>query len=115
MTKHDANTAREAGAISNKEEMVIAILENLSNDGADASKLPTKSQISRMLESQSNVVEDSLKTFGKAAIPGVVILSVAHKPAAVRRNPRTEAAVNVPAKNVVRATIRKNLKTAINS
>ena len=59
-------------------------------------------------------ITSELQGGGKVSIPGIGILSTVDKPARMARNPHTGGQVQVPAKRVVKFTLAKALKEALN-
>lgn len=57
--------------------------------------------------------EKELKRAGEFVIPGVVKLVVQKRKKRMGRNPATGAAIEIPAKTVVKARIAKQLKDAV--
>lgn len=71
--------------------------------------------VTTVLDSLNRVVVGAIQTGGTVDIHGLLKLKVQHKPARTGRNPKTGATLEIPAKNVVKATISKALSDAANN
>lgn len=97
--------------ITGKKQMVEAILAGL--DPADAATL-SKVRVGQVLDAMVVATERSLKDHGKALVPGIGSMTVSLRPAKTMKNPRTGEPVEVPARNAVKVSLRKNIKDAVN-
>lgn len=71
--------------------------------------------VTTVLDSLNRVVVGAIQTGGTVDIYGLLKLKVQRKPARTGRNPKTGATLEIPAKNVVKATISKALSDAANN
>ena len=71
--------------------------------------------VSDVLGSLNRQVIGALEMGSTVDIHGLLKLKVQHKPARTGRNPQTGATLEIPAKNVVKATISKALSDAANN
>jgi len=69
--------------------------------------------VERILNALGDVAAAELLGGGEVPLPGVGKLATVARKAATRRNPRTGAPVDVPAKHVVKFTTGKALKDAL--
>lgn len=88
----------------NKSELVSAV--------ANESEHP-KTVAGEILDALFIVIEDELKDGGEVHMTGIGKLSVKTRSARTARNPRTGAAVKVPARNVPKFTPAKQLKDVL--
>jgi len=89
----------------NKGDLINRIAENASL---------TKTQATEALNCVLNCVQESLKDGDKVSIVGFGTFTSVHKNARVGRNPQTGAAINIPAKNVVKFKPGKELMEGVN-
>jgi len=72
-----------------------------------------RTQAKDFFEELTALSEKELKRSGEFVLPGMVKLVVQKRKARMGRNPATGAAIQIPAKTVVKARIAKQLKDAI--
>lgn len=83
------------------------------NDNASAQVIH-KGEIKRVLEALGSVVTEEMKMEdGEITLPGLGKLKAATSAARTGRNPQTGAAIEIPAKNVVKFVAAKVLKDAL--
>ena len=75
----------------------------------------TKKQAGMILVEISELAAKAIKKGDKFALPGFVTVKVRARKARMGRNPQTGAAINIPAKKVVKALPAKALKDIIAS
>lgn len=88
----------------------VQLVQALKND----SDL-THDQAREYLHRLCDIIHNELCRGGDVTLPGVGKLSVVGRPARKGRNPRTGAAIDVPASKAVKFTAAKALKDAIRS
>ena len=76
---------------------------------------PPQTAVSDVLGSLNRQVIGALAMGSTVDIHGLLKLKVQRKPAHTGRNPKTGAKLDIPAKNVVKATISKALSDAANN
>jgi len=74
----------------------------------------TKADASRALEAAISGITKGLKEEGKVTLTGFCTFATKEKEAKVGRNPRTGAAVNIPARTAVVIKAGSKLKEALN-
>lgn len=74
----------------------------------------TKASASRFLEALAEVATEELKSSCEFAIPGIGKLKLVHKPARVGTRPTDGSSIDIPAKNVIKASFGKAIKDAVN-
>ena len=72
-----------------------------------------RTQAREFFEELQKLSESELKRSGEFVIPGMVKLVVQNRKARTGRNPATGAAIQIPAKTVVKARIAKQLKDSV--
>jgi len=73
----------------------------------------SKAEARRAVEATVGIITSALKKRDRVRLPGFGIFRVSHRKARTARNPRTGAAVQVPARTVPRFTPSKDLKDAV--
>ena len=73
----------------------------------------TKAQTERAVDAIFDTIVSTLKEGGEVSIAGIGIFSVKHRAARTARNPKTGAAVQVPAMKVPKFRAAKALKEAV--
>ncbi len=86
---------------------------DLINKIAEEANL-TKAQATSALSATLSAISGTLKEGDKAALLGFGTFSVTARPARVGRNPKTGAAIDIPAKNVVKFKPGKELSESLN-
>jgi len=89
----------------NKAELIDAIAERANL---------TKASASRALAAFTDTVQGALKKGGGVALVGFGTFSTGKRAARTGRNPRTRAAIKIPAKKVVKFRAGAGLKKAVN-
>ena len=69
-----------------------------------------KRDVEAFIAAQAVLAESTLRAGNDFMVPGVVTMKVADRAARVGRNPSTGAAVNIPAKRVVKVKAAHNLR-----
>lgn len=87
-----------------KNELIQAIVD-------DSGK--TKTDVATVLASLGRAVGGTLKSGGDLTVPGIGKLSTTKRAARTARNPATGAAIEVPAKTIVKFKAVKDLADAI--
>lgn len=87
----------------NKQDLVSTLAEKADLSKVDASKV---------LESVIDIVIDTLKGGGEVALSGFGTFKAVQKKARTGRNPKTGAAVNIPAKTSLKFKPSKSVKLA---
>lgn len=95
----------------NKSQLVDAMIAKMSGTH---DRIVSKTDVNKWLDSLESVVTAELKNGGEVALVGLGKLKVAQKAARTGRNPKTGAAIDIPAKTVVKFTPAKALADAIN-
>ena len=95
----------------NKTELVDAITTTMKGT---FDRAVSKTDVNALLSSLETVVTDELKKGGEVTLNGLGKLKVAQKAARTGRNPQTGAAIDIPAKTVVKFTPAKALADAVN-
>ncbi len=72
-----------------------------------------RTQAREFFDALAELSEKELKRAGEFVLPGMVKLVVQKRKARMGRNPATGAAIQIPAKTVVKARIAKLLKDAV--
>ena len=72
-----------------------------------------RTQARDLFDELTALSEKELKRSGEFVLPGMVKLVVQKRKARKGRNPATGAAIDIPAKTVVKARIAKQLKDAV--
>jgi DNA-binding protein HU-beta len=72
-----------------------------------------RTQAREFFDELQKLSESELKRSGEFVIPGMVKLVVQNRKARTGRNPATGAAIQIPAKTVVKARIAKQLKDSV--
>ena len=90
----------------NRQDLIDAIAED-----TEASKAAT----TRFLDSLITIVQNEVAKGGAVKLTGFGTFEKAAVAARTGRNPKTGATLNIPAKNVVKATISKALSDAANN
>lgn len=88
----------------NKSQLVDAV--------ADATGM-TKKAVAEVLDTILNTIVGAVKRGDSVTLTGFGTFQARHQAAAVKRNPRTGAAVNVPAKNVPRFRAGKTFREEV--
>ena len=73
----------------------------------------SKKQVAAFLDSLHGLAVGQTKKVGRFVLPGFGILVKANRKARMGRNPATGAAINIPAKTVVKFRVAKACKEAI--
>jgi len=73
-----------------------------------------KATVRALLDQLGQVVADQLENGGELTLPGVGKLKVTERPARTGRNPSTGAAIEIPAKKVIKLVVAKGLTDAVN-
>lgn len=73
----------------------------------------SRSAVKTVLETTADVIGSTLKEGSEVTLPGLGKLSVAHTKARTGRNPKTGAAIEIPAKNKPHFSAAKALKDAV--
>lgn len=95
----------------NKHELVEAIAAKMKGTH---DRIVSKADVNKWLDSLESVVTAELKDGGEVTLAGLGKLKVSQKAARTGRNPQTGAAIDIPAKKVVKFTTAKALSDAIN-
>ena len=74
----------------------------------------SRKAVEAVLKTTGDVIGSTLSEGGDVALPGIGKLSVAHSKSRIGRNPKTGAAVDIPAKRVAYFKPGKELKELIN-
>lgn len=74
----------------------------------------SKAAAERVLDSFTLLVTDTLKAGEEVKLSGIGTLKVADRPARTGRNPATGAELEIPASKVVKLSVTKDLKEALN-
>lgn len=90
----------------NKSQLIDAIAEKAELSKADAKKA---------VEAFVSTVEDTLKAGDKLALVGFGSFSISERSARTGINPQTKAAIQIPAKNVVKFKAGAELSAVVNS
>jgi len=72
-----------------------------------------RAQAREFFDELQQLSEKELKRTGEFVLPGMVKLVVQKRQARMGRNPATGAAIQIPAKTVVKARIAKQLKDSV--
>lgn len=88
-----------------KDQLIADIAESIAAPKATAKNA---------LEQLGQIVADQLENGAEITLPGIGKLKVAERPARTGRNPSTGAAIEIPAKKVVKFVPAKVLTDAIN-
>lgn len=86
---------------------------DLINKIAESANL-TKAQATEALEATLGAISETLKNGDKASLIGFGTFSVSERPARTGRNPKTGAAIQIAAKNVVKFKPGKVLTEQMN-
>lgn len=89
----------------NKTELIAAMAEKTGGSKADAL---------RNLEALQDVIKSELGNGGKISLTGFGSFKVDERKGRIGRNPRTGAEIKIPACRVVRFSVGKELKDAVN-
>ena len=89
----------------NKGDLINKIAENANL---------TKVQATEALNCVLDCVQESLKDGNRVSLVGFGTFTCVHKEARMGRNPQTGAAINIPAKNVVKFKPGKELMESVN-
>lgn len=73
-----------------------------------------KSVVAIFMDALASQIRGAIKNGEPVEINGLLRIKVEHKPARIGRNPSTGAAIEIPAKNVVKITPAKALTDAAN-
>ncbi|GAB2927690.1 HU family DNA-binding protein [Rheinheimera gaetbuli] len=95
----------------NKSQLVDAIIAKMKGTH---DRIVSKTDVNAYLDCLESVATAELKSGGEVALVGLGKLKVAQKAARTGRNPKTGAAIDIPAKTVVKFTPAKALADAIN-
>ena len=87
-----------------KNELIAAIAEETGK---------AKTDINAVLTSLAGVAAKTLKDGGDLTVGGIGKLAIAKREAREARNPSTGATIKVPAKNVVKFKVAKDLADAV--
>lgn len=91
----------------------MATLKQLTSAIAADTKL-SEADVKRVLESLSNCVHGVLYDNDEITLPGIGKLKTTHRAARTGRNPQTGAAIEIPAKRLVKLTTAKALDDYLN-
>ena len=95
----------------NKSQLVDAIIAKMKGTH---DRIVSKTDVNAYLDCLESVATDELKSGGEVPLNGLGKLKVAQKAARTGRNPQTGAAIDIPAKTVVKFSPAKALTDAIN-
>jgi DNA-binding protein HU-beta len=93
-----------------KEHYMALTKDQLIAESVDAPKATVRA----LLDQLGQVVADQLENGGELTLPGVGKLKVTERPARTGRNPSTGAAIEIPAKKVIKLVVAKGLTDAVN-
>ncbi|MGA5483075.1 HU family DNA-binding protein [Pseudomonas siliginis] len=90
-----------------KDQLIADIAEAI-----DAPKTTARTALDQL--GQGQIVADQLENGGEITLPGIGKLKVTERPARTGRNPSTGAAIEIPAKKVIKLVVAKGLTDAVN-
>ncbi|MGQ7818804.1 HU family DNA-binding protein [Metapseudomonas furukawaii] len=94
-----------------KQTLIDSIHDDLQATGTPISKL----QVNAVLERLGSIATDRLKKGGDVPLPGLGKLKAGQRAARTGRNPATGAAIDIPAKTIVKLTTSKALDDTLNT